>query len=357
MGALATIDGKPYNAWMTQQTNAQWRLRARPVGLVKESDFELVEEPLGRPGDGQVLIRNHYLAFEPAMRGWLDDVPSYIPPVGLGEVMRASTVGEVVESNHADYAVGDKVSGMLGWQEFALTDGAPGPMGGLTKVPEGIAPELMLSALGGTGLTAYFGMVEIGKIREGDTVLVSGAAGATGSVAAQIARLRGAAKVVGIAGGPEKCAWLVEKAGLDAAIDYKSEKVLARIKEEFPKGVSLFFDNVGGDILNQTLLAMKSFGRVVLCGGISAYNEEKLPPGPSNYMQIVIRRLTVQGFILIDHFAKAGEAIGALSDWIRRGELVHAEDIQEGFENAPKTFLRLFEGRNLGKQLLRIAGP
>ena len=357
MGMLAAAAGRSYNAWMTQENNAQWRLRARPVGLVKESDFELVQEPLSRPGDGQVLVRNHYLAFEPAMRGWLDDVPSYIPPVGLGEVMRASTVGEIVESHHADYAVGDMVSGMLGWQQFALTDGAPGPMGGLTKVPAGVPPELMLSALGGTGLTAYFGMVEIGEIREGDTVLVSGAAGATGSVAAQIARLRGAAKVVGIAGGPEKCKWLTEQAGLDAAIDYKSEKVSARIREEFPKGVSLFYDNVGGDILDQTLLQMAPFGRVVLCGGISAYNEEKLPPGPANYMQIVIRRLTVKGFILIDHFAKAGEAIGALSDWIRRGELVHAEDIQEGFENAPKTFLRLFEGQNLGKQLLKIAGP
>jgi NADPH-dependent curcumin reductase CurA len=246
---------------------------------------------------------------------------------------------------------------MLGWQKYALSEGKPGPLGGLTRVPEGVAPQLMLSALGGTGLTAYFGMIDIGEVREGDTVLVSGAAGATGSVAAQIARLRGAAKVVGIAGGPEKCSWLLEKAGLDAAIDYKSEKVSARLREEFPKGVSLFYDNVGGGILDQALLEMAPFGRIVLCGGISAYNEEKLPPGPSNYMQIVIRRLTVRGFILIDHFAKAGEAIGALSAWISEGKLVHAEDIQQGFENTPKTFLRLFEGRNLGKQLLKIIDP
>ena len=339
---------------MTEIINDQWRLRARPVGLVKESDFERVQEPLPPTEEGQVLVRNHYLAFEPAMRGWLNDVKSYIPPVGLGEVMRASTVGEVLESRHPDYSVGQMVSGMLGWQKYALTEGKPGPMGGLTRVPEGIEPQLMLSALGGTGLTAFFGMVDIGDVREGDTVLVTGAAGATGSVAAQIARLKGAAKVVGIAGGPEKCQWLTEKAGLDAAIDYKSEKVSARLREEFPKGISLFYDNVGGEILDQALLEMAQFGRVVLCGGISAYNEEELPPGPANYMQIVIRRLTVRGFILIDHFARAGEAIGALSGWIQEGNLVHAEDIQEGFENAPKTFLRLFQGQNLGKQLLKI---
>ena len=354
---LAIGEGRLYNDAMTTDNNAQWRLRARPVGMVKESDFELVQEPVPSPGDGEVLIRNHYLAFEPAMRGWLNDVKSYVPPVGLGEVMRASTVGEIVESRHPDYAAGEMVSGMLGWQKYALSDGNPGPMGGLTRVPEGVPPQLMLSALGGTGMTAYFGMVEIGEVREGDTVLVSGAAGATGSVAAQIARLKGAAKVVGIAGGPKKCRWLIEEAGLDAAIDYKSEKVARRIREEFPKGVSLFYDNVGGEILDQALLDMAPFGRIVLCGGISAYNDEDLPPGPSNYMQIVIRRLTVRGFILIDHFGKAGEAIGALSKWIAKGQLIHAEDIQEGFENAPKTFLRLFEGQNLGKQLLRITDP
>jgi len=354
---LRAIAKASTNALMEKLMNEQWCLRSRPVGMVKESDFELVQEPVPEPGDGEMVVRNCYLAFEPAMRGWLDDVPSYLPPVGIGEVMRASTVGKVIESNHPDYAVGDMVSGMLGWQKYALASGTPGPMGGLTKVPEGVAPELMLSALGGTGLTAYFGMVDIGEIREGDTVLVSGAAGATGSVAAQIARLKGAAKVVGIAGGPAKCKWLVEEAGLDAAIDYKSEDIAARIRQEFPDGVSLFYDNVGGEILNTTLLRMANFGRVVLCGGISSYNEEELPPGPANYMQIVIRRLTVKGFILIDHFARAGEAIGALLGWINAGELVHAEDIQEGFENTPKTFLRLFEGQNLGKQLLKIADP
>lgn len=342
---------------MAEETNAQWRLRSRPVGRVAESDFELVREPIPKLGEGQVHVRNLYLAFEPAMRGWLNDVPSYIPPVGLGEVMRASTVGQVVESRNPEFEVGRMVSGMLGWQEHVVTDGKPGPMGGLTRVPEGLPPELMLSALGGTGLTAYFGMTEIGEVKEGDTVLVSGAAGATGSVAAQIARLRGAAKVVGLAGGPRKCAWLIDEAGLDAAIDYKSENLLSRLREEFPDGISLFFDNVGGPVLNDALLRMAWFGRVVLCGGISAYNEEELPPGPSNYMQIVIRRLTVKGFILFDHISKARTAIDELSKWLAEGKLKHAEDIQEGFEKAPSTLLRLFEGKNLGKQLLKIADP
>ena len=335
-------------------TNGQWRLRARPDGMVKESDFEYVEEPVSEVGDGQLLVRTRFLAFEPAMRGWIDDVPSYIPPVGLGEVMRSSAVGEVVESRHPDFAVGDQVSGMLGWQQYAIADGAPGPMGRLTKVPPGVPPQWMLSVLGGTGLTAWFGMQEIGAVKEGDTVLVSGAAGATGSVAAQIARVRGAEKVVGIAGGAAKCAWLTEQARLDAAIDYKNEDVGRRLREELPKGASLFFDNVGGPILDEALLHMANFGRVVLCGGISGYNDKELPPGPRNIMQIVIRRLTVRGFILIDHLKDARHAIEELSGWVGSGEIAHAEDVQQGFENVPRTFLRLFSGENLGKQLLEL---
>ncbi len=337
--------------------NGQWRLRTRPDGMVRESDFEYVEEEIGGPGEGQLLVRNLYLAFEPAMRGWLNDVKSYVPPVGIGEVMRASTVGQVVESRHPGFAAGDIVSGMLGWQQYAIADGEPGMMGRLTKVPAGIPPYLVLSALGGTGLTAYFGMLDVGELKEGDTVLVSGAAGATGSVAAQIARIKGAAKVVGIAGGAAKCKWLVDEAGCDAAIDYKSEDVGQQLRQEFPKGVDLFFDNVGGEILDAALLNMAQKGRVVICGGISQYNEKELPAGPRNYMQIVIRRLTVKGFILIDYFHKAQQAMTDLGAWVGEGKLNHAEDIQEGIENTPKTFLRLFSGANLGKQLLKIADP
>lgn len=335
--------------------NRQWRLASRPVGMVKETDFELASEEIPGVADGEVLVRNLFLAFEPAQRGWLDDVKSYIPPVQIGEVMRASSVGQVIESKHPEFAVGQLVSGMLGWQEYFVYDGKPGPFGGLSRVPDGIPPQRVLSVLGGTGMTAYFGIHDIHPVNEGDNVLVSGAAGATGSVAAQIARVRGAGKVVGIAGGPEKCRWLVEEAKLDAAIDYKNENVKRRMREEFPKGVDLYFDNVGGEILDAALLAMAEHGRITLCGGISGYNAEELPPGPRNIMQIVIRRLSVKGFILFDHMANVGQAIADLSAWSANGEIVVEEDIQQGFENTPATFLRLFQGKNLGKQLIQIA--
>ena len=336
------------------RTNGQWRLAKRPEGMVQESDFEYVEEPLAAIGEGEILVRNLYLAFEPAMRGWLNDVPSYIPPVGIGEVMRASTVGQIIESKNADYAKGQLVSGMFGWQQY-FVGGGEGRIGGVSLVPDGTPPYRMLSLLGGTGLTAYFGLHKIHPVQEGDNVLVSGAAGATGSVVAQLARIAGAGKVVGIAGGKEKCDWLLDKAKVDGVIDYKNENVGRRIREEFPKGVDLFFDNVGGDILDATLNRMADNGRITLCGGISGYNEKELPPGPRNIMQIVVHRLSVRGFILFDHIAGAGEAISELTRLSAAGELVVEEDIQEGFENTPKTFLRLFQGKNLGKQLLKIA--
>ncbi len=342
---------------MSNRKNGQWRLKRRPSGMVRESDFEYVEEPLPDLGANEFLIRNVYLAFEPAMRGWLNDVKSYVPPVQIGEVMRASTVGRVVESNNAEYPEGTMVTGMFGWQEYAISDGSPGMMGRLGRIPPGVDPALMLSALGGTGLTAYFGMLDVGKPQAGDVVVVSGAAGATGSVAGQIARIHGAGKVVGIAGGERKCRWLVDELHYDAAIDYKSQNVQSRLREECPEGINLFFDNVGGEILDAALLNMALHGRIVLCGGISSYNAEELPPGPRNYMQLVIRRCTMAGFILIDYFDQAPRALEDLRKWIDSGELKHAEDIQEGFENTPRTFLRLFTGENLGKQLLKIAEP
>ncbi len=334
--------------------NGQWRLKSRPVGMVKESDFEYVAEPVPDLADGEVLIRNLYLAFEPAMRGWLNDVKSYVPPVQIGEVMRSGAVGQVVESNNPEFSPGDFVTSS-GWQEFHVTSGDQGMMGRVSKIPDGIAPQLMLSALGGTGLTAYFGMLDIGQPQEGDVVVVSGAAGATGSVAGQIAKIKGASKVVGIAGGETKCNWLVNELGYDAAIDYKSENVMERLQAECPDGINVFFDNVGGDILDDALLNMAQNGRIVLCGGISSYNSEELPPGPKNYMQLVIRRCKMEGFIVIDYMHKAADAVAELSGWIQSGQLKHAEDVQEGFENTPATFLRLFEGKNLGKQLLKIA--
>jgi NADPH-dependent curcumin reductase CurA len=340
---------------MSDRVNRQWRLKTRPVGMVKESDFEYVEEPAASPGEGQALVRNYMVAFEPAMRGWLEDVESYVPPVGIGEVMRASAVGVVVESQASEFAVGDIVTGTLGWQEYPLVDtGQPSIFGGAQKLPPGATAEQALSVFGITGLTAYFGYLDVGKPAEGDVVLVSGAAGATGSVVAQIARIKGASKVVGIAGGPEKCKWLTDTLGLDAAIDYKSEDVASRIAEECPKGVNVFFDNVGGEILEAALDNMAQNGRVVLCGGISAYNEETPPSGPRNYMQLVIRRCRMEGFIVIDFMDRIGEAIADLGKWVGEGKLIVETDVQKGMDNVPKTFLRLFEGKNRGKQLCQI---
>lgn len=341
---------------MATYTNRKWVLKTRPVGMVKKSDFDLVEEPTAELQDGQVLVENQLVAFDPAMRGWLDDRPSYVPPVGIGEVMRAATVGRVLESRSPKLAAGDLVTGTLGWQSHPVVDlERPTMFGSASKLPPGATPEQALSIFGITGLTAYFGLLDVGEPKEGDVVLVSGAAGATGSVAAQIARIKGASKVVGIAGGPEKCRWLVEKAGIDAAIDYKNEDVGRRMREECPNGINVFFDNVGGEILNSALVNMANHGRIVLCGGISGYNETKPQPGPSNIMELVIRRCRMEGFIVIDYLSRMSEAVADMAKWAASGDLIAEVDVQEGFENVPDCLLRLFEGRNLGKQLCRIA--
>ncbi len=331
------------------EINRQWLLRARPVGMVKESDFELNEAPVPAPENGQVLARTLMLAFEPAMRGWMEDRASYIPPVGLGEVMRGMVVGQVVESRREGFEPGDLVSGMTGWQEYAVSDG-------FTKLAPGVTPELALSVVGITGLTAYFGMLDLGRPSAGETVLVSGAAGATGSVAGQLAKIEGA-RVVGIAGGSEKCAWLTEEAHFDAAIDYQSEEVGARLDELCPGGIDVYFDNVGGSILDDVLARIAQRARVVLCGGISAYNLEDPAPGPRNYFNLVIQRGRMEGFIVLDYLPRFAEAAEKLLAWVAEGKIAWKVDVQEGFENAPKTFFRLFEGSNLGKQLLKIADP
>ncbi len=338
---------------MTDRSNRQWLLARRPHGMVSRDDFELVETPVPDLADGEYLVRNLYLSFDPTMRGWMEDRESYMPPVALGEVMRCGSVGQVVESKNDAYAPGDIVSGLFGMQEFAV--GGRGFMQG-TPVAEGTPLTWPLGVTGITGMTAYFGLLELGKPKEGETVLVSGAAGATGSVAAQIAKLKGC-RVVGIAGGPEKCAWLVEKAGLDAAIDYKSEDVEERIRALCPNGVDVYFENVGGPILEAALANLALRARIVMCGGISGYNEEKPQPGPSNLMNIVIQRARMEGFIIIDYAARFPEAAEELVKWVQEGKIVHQEDVQEGIENAPETFLRLFRGQNLGKQLLKVADP
>jgi NADPH-dependent curcumin reductase CurA len=339
---------------MSQAKNRQWRLARRPVGMVSESDFEYREEPLPLIGDGEALVRNLYISFDPAMRGWMEDRPSYIPPVGIGEVMRAGAVAQVVESKNPALAPGDFVQGLFGWQEWAVAGtGLRAP----TRLAPGTPLTWPLGVLGITGLTAYFGLLDLGRPKAGETVLVSGAAGATGSVAAQIAKHVVGCRVVGIAGGRAKCAWLTGELGLDAAIDYKSEDVLRRIGELCPGGVHVYFDNVGGAILDAALAHLAERARIVLCGGISGYNEKEPPPGPRNLMNLVIRRGRMEGFIVIDYAARFGEAAKELAGWVAAGKIRHREDVQRGIENAPRTFLRLFRGDNTGKQLLQVGEP
>ncbi|MGH0033678.1 MAG: NADP-dependent oxidoreductase [Myxococcota bacterium] len=325
--------------------NRQWLLRSRPVAMVKESDFELRTGPIPKPDEGQMLVRTRWLSFEPAMRGWMEDRPNYIPPVGIGEVMRGVAVGEVVESRLEGFAPGDLVSGMTGWQEWALA----GP--GVRKLAPGSDPRLELSVLGITGITAYFGLLDIGEPREGDVVVVSGAAGATGSVVGQIAKLSGCF-VVGIAGGEAKCAWLTDEAHFDAAIDYKREDVGRRLDELCPGGIDVFFDNVGGETLDDVLARIARGARIVVCGAITRYSLEELPPGPRHYINIMIQRAKMQGFVVLDYAARFGEATEALSRWVADGRIAWEVDVQHGFENAPGTLRRLYTGANFGKQLL-----
>jgi len=329
------------------ETNRQWLLARRPVGMLKESDFELNTAPIPKPAEGQALVRTRWLAFEPAMRGWMADRPNYIPPVAIGDVMRGMMVGEVVESKLAGTEPGDLVTGMTGWQEWAIGDR------GLRKLPAGSDPRLALSVLGITGVTAYFGLLEVGKLKQGDVVVVSGAAGATGSVAGQIAKRRGC-RVVGIAGGSEKCGWLTGEAHFDAAIDYKSEDVGARLSALCPDGIDVFFDNVGGPVLDEVLARIARGARIVICGAISRYNLEEAPPGPRNYYKIVAQRGRIEGFVVMDFFPRHAEASADLAAWVADGSIAWKADVQKGFENAPKTLLRLYSGANFGKQLLEL---
>ena len=332
---------------MTEAINRQWVLASRPVGHVKATDFALREAPIPEPGPDEMLLRTRWIAFEPAMRGWIEDRPNYIPPVPIGDVMRSMGIAEVVASNLAGYEVGDLVSGMLGWQEWTLGNA------GARKLEPGTDPRIALSVLGMTGMTAYVGLLDIGEAREGDTVVVSGAAGPTGSVAGQIARIRGC-RVIGIAGGAEKCAWLVDEAGFDGAIDYRNEDVGERLDALCPDGIDVFFDNVGGETLDAALARIARGARVVVCGAISQYNAEKPAPGPSNYYRIVAQRGRIQGFVILDHAARFEAATKDLAGWLAEGRIAWRADVQHGFENVPETLLRLYSGANRGKQLLEL---
>ncbi|MBU6371269.1 MAG: NADP-dependent oxidoreductase [Alphaproteobacteria bacterium] len=330
--------------------NRQWLIAARPLGrALKDDDFTFVEGEARQPGDGEVLIRALYLGFDPAQKGWMENIGGYVAPTEIGDVMRGSGIGEVVASRHPDFKAGDKVSGMLCWQDYATIAGRD-----LVKLEDDELLTANLGALGTTGMTAYFGFLKHGRPQPGDTVIVSGAAGATGSMVGQIAKIMGC-RVIGIAGGAEKCRWLVDELGFDAAIDYKAEKKLrSRIHEMAPRGVDVIYDNVGGAILNDMLGAMAMHARVVICGGISRYETGQLPAGPENYFNLIFMRGTMEGFIVLDYMGEYPKARARMRQWIREGKIHFKEDVQSGLENAPRTLMRLFQGQNFGKQILKV---
>src|SRR6266849_4174139 len=331
---------------MTEGKNRQWILNARPAGKLTGEEFRWNEAPIPRPSDGQALIRTLWLSVDPARRIWMAR-DSYKPAVPLGDVMQSFAVGQVIESRHPDFKPGDLVRGDFSWQDYVVTDGKG--FGGMQKVAPGRPPNLALSLFGVNGLTSYFGMIEIGKIKAGETVVVSGAAGATGSVAGQIAKIKGC-RVIGTAGGKYKCDWLVNEAHFDAAIDYKSEDLRARLSALCPNGIDVFFDNVGGAVLNEVLARINLNARIVLCGSISKSDASEPQPGPANYSNLVARRGRMEGFTGLDYPSREPEAFEALGRWHREGKLVQREDVSVGLENAPLAFMRLCIDDNLGKQ-------
>ena len=329
--------------------NHQVRLAARPVGLPEPSDWSFTEEPVGEPGDGEVLVKVRYLSLDPAMRGWMNEGRSYIPPVDIGEVMRAFAAGEVIASNDPDHVPGDHVAGLLGVQEYAVANAKA-----VFKIDTEIAPlPVYLGALGMPGVTAYFGLLDVGRPEAGNTVVVSGAAGAVGGVVGQIAKLKGC-RVVGIAGGLEKCRYVTEELGFDEAIDYKAEDIGAALGEYCPHGIDVYFDNVGGEVLDAALAHLARFARVVLCGAISQYNSTGAMRGPSNYMALLVNHASMTGFVMSDYLDRYNEAVRQLAAWLMAGELIALEDIAVGLENFPDTLLRLFRGQNLGKLVLEV---
>jgi hypothetical protein len=331
--------------------NRQWRLARRPKGMVTEADFTYHESPVPEPPDGHCLVRTLYVSFDPAMRAFLNEGPSYVPAQPIGDVMRAGAVGQIVTSHCAGFETGDLVVGGFGWQDYAAVPGSA-----LTKVDGRFPLPHYLSVLGGTGLTAYFGLLRVGQPKPGETVVVSGAAGATGSTAVQIARIKGC-RTIGIAGGAAKYRWLTDELRVDGAIDYRAHTLDARLRELCPDGVHVYFDNVGGAVLEAAIRNMALHGRIAVCGMISVYNAEQPRPGPSNLFDLVTRRVRMEGFLVGDYAAEFAEGRRELETWLESGELKAYVDVQEGFENIPRTFLRLFTGKNVGKQVLKLADP
>jgi NADPH-dependent curcumin reductase CurA len=332
-------------------TSRQFRLAARPVGEPKASDFRLAQVPLPQAADGEFVVEVTHISVDPAMRGWMSAGRSYLPPVEIGAPMRALALGRVIASRHEGFAEGDLVQGAFGVQDHAVSDGA-----GVFKIAPGNGSSLAahLGVLGMTGMTAYFGLLDVGRLADGDTVLVSGAAGAVGTTVGQIAKIKGA-RVVGIAGGADKCRMLVDELGFDAAVDYKAGDVGDQLREHTPDGVNVFFDNVGGDILDHGLTRLARHARVVICGAISQYNATDRGRGPSNYMALLVQRASMTGFLVFDYIARYPDAVAEMSSWLADGRLTSVEDTVTGdLEDFPGTLLRLFNGENTGKLVLEL---
>jgi len=330
--------------------NRQLLLKTRPEGLVQRENFDLVEQPLGELKDGEVLVRTLYISMDPTNRVWMRDIPQYMPPVAIGEVMRGFGLGRVVKSRSPRYGEGDLVQGLIGWQDYlVMQDSAKG----YVRLPAdpGIPLPTLLGACGMSGVTAYYGMTDIAPVKAGETLVVSAAAGSVGSIAGQIGKIMGA-RVVGIAGGADKCRYLVDELGFYAAVDYKAENWKQALKEATPDGIHVNFENVGGEIMANVLSRMVIGGRVALCGLISGYNSEGR--ASDNFSVIIVKRLVVSGFLILD-YTKTKEAVHTLAGWIREGKLKAEETVADGLENAPEVINRLFDGSHRGKLLLKVA--
>jgi len=336
---------------MADPANRQIRLAAHPVGMVEEDDFELAETPVPSPGDGEALLRTLYLSLDPAIRGWMTGEDTYVPGIKVGDVMRAGALAEVVESHSAELNAGDLVLGMLTWSDYTVV--RPG-VDIVRPIPRQEPITAFLSVYGVTGLTAYFGVLDVAPPEAGETFVVSGAAGAVGSVAGQIAKIQGC-RVVGIAGGPAKCAWVTDELGFDACIDYKNEDVETQLRETCPDGIDVYFDNVGGDILDAVLGQINERARIALCGAISRYNDVELAPGPRNIFNLVPRRGRMEGFIVLDYLDRFLDGILQMGQWVEEGRITYAEEIVDGLEAAPGALRKLFTGENTGKLIVKVA--
>ncbi|HVP02379.1 MAG TPA: NADP-dependent oxidoreductase [Solirubrobacteraceae bacterium] len=332
--------------------NRRFLLKQRPEGRVRREDFELAEVPVPELGDGEALVRVLWLSLDPTNRVWMTDAPGYLPPVQIGEVMRGGALGRVVASRHAGYREGQIVQGLLGWQDYAVISDAHPAL----PVPDdaGVPLSAHLGALGMTGLTAYFGVTDVADVQPGETVVISAAAGAVGSVAGQIVKNLGA-RAVGLAGGPQKCAWLTGDLGFDAAIDYKSSDWRDQLAAATPDGIDVDFENVGGEIMEAVFGRLNIGARVALCGLISGYNDAEGPAGPRNFGNLISRRARVQGFLILDYFGRWEEGARQLASWMAEGRLQHRETVVEGLESAPTALNQLFDGTNTGKLVVHVA--